>query len=56
MKENGAWLFENNHFGENGLTNDINIDRVLPKLDFRHLQRISGSVSNEKRIGYLEKL
>jgi len=20
MKENGAWLFENNHFGENGLT------------------------------------
>ena len=40
MKENGAWLFENNHFGENDLTNDINIDRVLPKLDFRHLIRV----------------
>ena len=29
MKENGAWLFENNHFGE-WPNNGINTGRVLP--------------------------
>jgi len=27
MKENGAWLFENNHFGENDLTRGVSRDK-----------------------------